>query len=301
MKNAIGFLTLAAVLSLGAAEPFPNPSMIHRYVGSDTNETWQGVVNNGVVWKRGGGTVTMPAPALNGGGRLNVTAGDVVLDLDAAPTVPTLPDYLVDKIKFWLDPNTNIVLEGDLVTKWFDRRETNITDAVASYVYPYASSEFHWVRPVPTDDRRPKIITGSQYVTGNFIDFGAYGTNSCRWLCITNSGVAGGLIRPRELFVVCAGKGMAGFTMFSTCRGDAGSNRPRPCWTGGPNNGGGSRLWGSTDNTRADKGSTRLDRNPVWGGYLPILDAAWHLVSTRLPNINDECHLNQIGLDRDLM
>ena len=290
----------AASVAFGA-EPFPNPSMIHRYVGSDTNETWQGVVNNGVVWKRGGGTVTMPAPALNGGGRLNVTAGDVVLDLDAAPTVPTLPDYIVNKIKFWLDPNTNIVLEGDLVTKWFDRRETNITDAVASYVYPYASSEFHWVRPVPTDDRRPKIITGSQFVTGNFIDFGAYGTNSCRWLCITNSGVAGGLIRPRELFVVCAGKGMAGFTMFSTCRGDAGSNRPRPCWTGGPNNGGGSRLWGSTDNTRADKGSTRLDRNPVWGGYLPILDAAWHLVSTRLPNINDECHLNQIGLDRDLM
>ena len=154
MKNAIGFLTLAAVLSLGAAEPFPNPSMIHRYVGSDTNETWQGVVNNGVVWKRGGGTVTMPAPALNGGGRLNVTAGDVVLDLDAAPTVPTLPDYLVDKIKFWLDPNTNIVLEGDLVTKWFDRRETNITDAVSSYVYPYASGLFHWVRPIPEDDRR---------------------------------------------------------------------------------------------------------------------------------------------------
>ena len=119
----------AASVAFGA-EPFPNPSMIHRYVGSDTNETWQGVVNNGVVWKRGGGTVTMPAPALNGGGRLNVTAGDVVLDLDAAPTVPTLPDYIVNKIKFWLDPNTNIVLEGDLVTKWFDRRETNITDAV---------------------------------------------------------------------------------------------------------------------------------------------------------------------------
>ena len=87
----------AASVAFGA-EPFPNPSMIHRYVGSDTNETWQGVVNNGVVWKRGGGTVTMPAPALNGGGRLNVTAGDVVLDLDAAPTVPTLPDYIVNKI-----------------------------------------------------------------------------------------------------------------------------------------------------------------------------------------------------------
>ena len=303
MKKAIGFLTLAAVLSLGAAEPFPNPSMIHRYVGSDTNETWQGVVNNGVVWKRGGGTVTMPAPALNGGGRLNVTAGDVVLDLDAAPTVPTLPDYLVDKIKFWLDPNTNIVLEGDLVTKWFDRRETNITDAVSSYVYPYASSTFHWMRPIPENDRRPSLVTGSAALNGAYLDFGSYGAADCKWLCITNTGVAGGLVRARELFVVCARRSnmdREGFTMFSACRGDAGSNRPTPSWVGGPNNINGQRFWGSTVNTRADKGGTRLDRNPVWGGYLQLQDKDWHVVSTRLPNTDSDCGLNQIGLDRDL-
>ena len=201
MKKAFGFMTLAAALSLGAAEPYPNPHRIVRYLDAEADTTVNGVVNNGTIYKRGKGTATLPAPALNGGGSLVVSEGDVSLDLDAAPAVPTLPASLTAKIKLWLDPGVNIVVEDGLVTKWFDRRETNITDAVASYVYPYASSEFHWVRPVPTDDRRPKIITGSQFVTGNFIDFGAYGTNSCRWLCITNSGVAGGLIRPRELFV----------------------------------------------------------------------------------------------------
>ncbi len=287
----------AASVAFGA-EPFPNPSMIHRYVGSDTNETWQGVVNNGVVWKRGGGTVTMPAPALNGGGRLNVTAGDVVLDLDAAPTVPTLPDYIVNKIKFWLDPNTNIVLEGDLVTKWFDRRETNITDAVASYVYPYASSEFHWMASAPTDDRRPSLVTGSAALNGDYLDFGAYGANNCKWLCITNTGSDYGNIRAREVFAVCARKGtFNGFTMFSSQQGTA---RGRPSWVGGPNNSNGSRLWGSTGNTHADKGSTRLDRSPVWSGFLPIQDDDWHLVCARVPNPDADCTLNQIGLDRDL-
>ena len=285
-------------LATWGAEPFPNPSMIHRYVGSDTNETWQGVVNNGVVWKRGGGTVTMPAPALNGGGRLNVTAGDVALNLDAAPTVPTLTTNILGKIKLWLDPGVNIVVENGLVTKWFDRRETNITDEVASYVYPYASSEFHWMASAPTDDRRPSLVTGSAALNGDYLDFGAYGADNCKWLCITNTGSDYGNIRAREVFAVCARKGtFNGFTMFSSQQGTA---RGRPSWVGGPNNSNGSRLWGSTGNTHADKGSTRLDRSPVWSGFLPIQDDDWHLVCARVPNSDADCTLNQIGLDRDL-
>ena len=303
MKKAFGFLTLAAALSLGAAEPYPNPHRIVRYLDAEADATVNGVVNNGTIYKRGKGTATLPAPALNGGGSLVVSEGDVALDLDAAPAVPALPASLTAKIKLWLDPGVNIVVEDGLVTKWFDRRETNITDAVSSYVYPYASSTFHWVRPIPEDDRRPSLVTGSAALKGACLDFGAYGTNSCKWLCITNSGVAGGLIRARELFVVCARRSdmvSEGFTMFSACRGDAGSNRPTPSWVGGPNNNGGQRLWGSTANTRAEKGNTRLDRNPVWGGYLKIQDKDWHVVSTRLPNPDYDCGLNQIGLDRDL-
>lgn len=292
----------AASVAFGA-EPYPNPHRIVRYLDAETDTTVNGVVNNGTIYKRGAGTATLPAPALNGGGSFIVSEGGVALDLDAAPAVPTLPASLTAKIKLWLDPGVNIVVEDGLVTKWFDRRETNITDEVASYVYPYASSTFHWVRPIPEDDRRPSLVTSGPNLNGAYLDFGTYGTNSCKWLCITNTGVAGGLIRARELFVVCARRSdmdREGFTMFSTCRGDAGSNRPTPSWVGGPNNTNGQRFWGSTVNTRADKGGTRLDRNPVWGGYLQLQDKDWHVVSTRLPNPDSDCGLNQIGLDRDL-
>ena len=295
-------LTGAASVAFGA-EPYPNPHRIVRYLDAETDTTVNGVVNNGTIYKRGAGTATLPAPALNGGGSFIVSEGGVALDLDAAPAVPTLPASLTSKIKLWLDPGVNIVVEDGLVTKWFDRRETNITDEVASYVYPYASSTFHWVRPIPEDDRRPSLVTSGPNLNGAYLDFGTYGTNSCKWLCITNTGVAGGLIRARELFVVCARRSdmdREGFTMFSACRGDAGSNRPTPSWVGGPNNTNGQRFWGSTVNTRADKGGTRLDRNPVWGGYLQLQDKDWHVVSTRLPNPDSDCGLNQIGLDRDL-
>ena len=292
----------AASVAFGA-EPYPNPHRIVRYLDAEADTTVNGVVNNGTIYKRGAGTATLPAPALNGGGSFIVSEGGVALDLDAAPAVPTLPSSLTAKIKLWLDPGVNIVVEDGLVTKWFDRRETNITDEVASYVYPYASSTFHWVRPIPEDDRRPSLVTSGPNLNGAYLDFGTYGTNSCKWLCITNSGVAGEVIRARELFVVCARRSdmdREGFTMFSACRGDAGSNRPTPSWVGGPNNTNGQRFWGSTVNTRADKGGTRLDRNPVWGGYLQLQDKDWHVVSTRLPNPDSDCGLNQIGLDRDL-
>ena len=287
----------AASVAFGA-EPYPNPHRIVRYLDAEADTTVNGVVNNGTIYKRGKGTATLPAPALNGGGSLVVSEGDVALNLDAAPTVPTLTTNILGKIKLWLDPGVNIVVENGLVTKWFDRRETNITDAVASYVYPYASSEFHWMASAPTDDRRPSLVTNGQNLNGDYLDFGAYGANNCKWLCITNTGSDYGNIRAREVFAVCARKGtFNGFTMFSSQQGTA---RGRPSWVGGPNNSNGSRLWGSTGNTHADKGSTRLDRSPVWSGFLPIQDDDWHLVCARVPNPDADCTLNQIGLDRDL-
>ncbi len=299
-RNGAGIVSVLLLVSVQGAEPFPNPSMIHRYVGADTNETWQGVANNGIVWKRGSGTVTMPAPALNGGGQLNVAEGDVVLNLDAPPAVPTLPDYLAQKAKLWLDPATNIVTEGDLVTTWFDRREPNIAGGGSSYVYPYASSAFQWASPTPSGDRRPTLVAGGTALNGTYLDFGAYGAAGSKNLCITNTGLAGGVVFVRELFAVFArrtGMSYAGFTMFSLCRGDVGQNRPVPAWVGSAAL---QLLWGTTAETRADKGSTRLDRNPVWGGNLSIRDYAWHVVGTRVPNVNNHCQLNQIGFDRDL-
>ena len=90
----------AASVAFGA-EPYPNPHRIVRYLDAETDTTVNGVVNNGTIYKRGAGTATFVAPALNGGGSLVVSEGDVSLDLDAAPTVPTLPSYLIAKAKLW--------------------------------------------------------------------------------------------------------------------------------------------------------------------------------------------------------
>ena len=217
----------AASVAFGA-EPYPNPHRIVRYLDAEADATVNGVVNNGTIYKRGKGTATLPAPALNGGGSLVVSEGGVALDLDAAPAVPTLPASLTAKIKLWLDPGVNIVVEDGLVTKWFDRRETNITDEVASYVYPYASSEFHWMASQPADDRRPSLVASGPNLNGAYLDFGAYGADNCKWLCITNTGRAYGNIYAREVFAVCARKGtLNGFTMFSSQQG---ANRGRPSW-----------------------------------------------------------------------
>ena len=37
MKKAFGFMTLAAALSLGAAEPYPNPHRIVRYLDAEAS------------------------------------------------------------------------------------------------------------------------------------------------------------------------------------------------------------------------------------------------------------------------
>ena len=297
MMGAVGMMGLV-MWTVQGAEPYPNPHRVVRYLDAEADTTVNGVVNNGTIYKRGKGTATLSAPALNGGGSLVVSEGGVALDLDAAPSVPTLPASLTSKIKLWLDPGVNIVVEDGLVTKWFDRRETNITDEVASYVYPYASSEFHWMASPPADDRRPSLVASGPNLNGAYLDFGAYGADNCKWLCITNTGRAYGNIYAREVFAVCARKGtLNGFTMFSSQQG---ANRGRPSWVGGPVNANGSRLWGSTVNTHADKGSTRLDRSPVWSGFIQIQDDDWHLVCARVPNPDADCTLNQIGLDRDL-
>ena len=102
----------AASVAFGA-ELYPNPHRIVRYLDAEADTTVNGVVNNGTIYKRGKGTATLPAPALNGGGSLVVSEGDVSLDLDAAPAVPTLPASLTAKIKLWLDPGVNIVVEDD--------------------------------------------------------------------------------------------------------------------------------------------------------------------------------------------
>ena len=85
--GAVGLTGLMAWNAQGA-EPYPTPHRIVRYLDAETDTTVNGVVNNGTIYKRGKGTATLPAPALNGGGSLVVYEGGVALDLDAAASFP---------------------------------------------------------------------------------------------------------------------------------------------------------------------------------------------------------------------
>lgn len=288
--NFLAFCALAVPTAGLAADSSPNPALVTRFLDAGSDVTVPGVVNDGTIYKRGAGTATLTAPALGGGSSLKVAEGDVVLDLDATPSVPELPAYLQEKVKLWLDPEVNIVTDGSLVTKWFDRREADTS--AATPVYPYATSEVHYNTVSDAGDRKPSLVTGQSVPNGNYVDFGAYGASTCKGLSVDNTGVASGLIYARDVFAVFARRpGMAqeGFTIFS--------HNSAAYWAGGPVN---NCLFASTPNTRADKGATRIDRSPAWGGRVKIKDNAWHLLSSRLPGIDAETGMNQIGFDRSL-
>ena len=294
-SNAVRLCATGACLAIigeiaSAAEPYPNPAGVTRFLDAGSAVTVPGVVNGGTIFKRGAGTATLTAPALNGGSSLKVAEGDVVLDLDTAPSVPALPAYLQEKVKLWLDPEVNIVTDGSLVTKWFDRRETDTS--AETPVYPYATSEVHYNNVSDAGDRKPSLVTGQSVPNGDYIDFGAYGENTCKGLSFDNTGDSSGIIFAREVFAVFArrpGMTKEGFTIFSHSTGAS--------WAGGPAN---NIFYGSTANTRADKGATRIDCSPAWGGCIKIKDNAWHLLSTRLPVGVGDTGMNQMGFDRSL-
>ncbi|MBQ6011086.1 MAG: hypothetical protein IJL17_21330 [Kiritimatiellae bacterium] len=84
IMGAVGMMGLV-MWTVQGAEPYPNPHRVVRYLDAEADTTVNGVVNNGTIYKRGKGTATLSAPALNGGGSLVVSEGGVALDLDAAP------------------------------------------------------------------------------------------------------------------------------------------------------------------------------------------------------------------------
>ena len=309
MKNRVFAFGVAAavslaVLPLGAADISPNPQQMTRNVDVASDTTITGFANNGVLRKRGAGTLTLSAPRLNNG-EVVIESGEAVLDMNATSTVPALPSHLDDNIALWLDATTNVVTDGGgNVEYWFDRREDNPTAGAASHSKPFASSHVQWV--VGSDGAGAPSLATANGMT--YVDFGPHsggdqGTYANgKWLCMTNvSGSTYGLVGMVEAFVVVAKhststgytNGLA--TIFSGYYNGANCN---PIWCGGLSQ---NRLWFSNDNTRADKGSTRLDRNAAWGAGLTIGDTEFHLLSTRVPvdyssNSNDKW--NMIGADR---
>ena len=294
-------LTVAAALPLLAADITPNPHQVTRILEVGTDTTLSDLASGGQLRKRGEGTLTLSAPGMNGSGTLVVEQGAVVLDLDAAPSVPSLPSSVTSKIALWLDATQNVVTDGSgLVVDWFDRRETNL-EPTGTHAWPFASSRHQWVPNI--SGGRPSLVENDPALGGKpHVDFGPWSGTFAggRWLCLTNTvGSAAGFQTMNEVFVVFAkhpddAANLGCGTLFG---GYYNGVRANPIWTGSTD-----KFYFSNSNTRADKGSTRLDRAPVWGGYLPILDTDWHLVSTRLPIVQNDYRdkWNLLGADRDL-
>ncbi len=295
-------LTVAAALHLLAADITPNPHQVTRIVDAETDTTISGFANNGQLRKRGAGTLTLAAPGLNGSGELVVEEGAVVLDMDAAMSAPTLPSTVTVNIALWLDASRNVVTDGNgNVEDWFDCRETNPT-ASGTHGKPFASSRHTWVPNA--SGGAPALVENDEDLGGmTYVDFGPRSETFAggKWLCLTNTtGSAVGLQEMVEAFVVFAKhpgnpasyRGVG--TIFS---GYYNGTRCSPWWAGTTD-----KLWFSNQNTRADKGDTRLDRSPVWGGNLPIDDTGFHVLSTRVPLLQNDAltKWNLLGADRDL-
>ena len=287
-------------LPLGAADISPNPHQITRIVETDSDTTLAEFANNGELRKRGEGTLTLSAPALNSTGRLVVESGAAVLDLNAASAAPALPDTppVVGNLTLWLDATQNVVTDGDgKVVDWFDCRETTPSSSASSHSHPFASSRHQWVAGL--SDGAPSLVSDVAALGGkSYIDFGPYGDYGAggKWLCISNtSGSAYGFLPMVEAFVVVAKHTSSARGCGTLFSGYYNKTAAHPFWAGDD-----SKFWFSNANTRADKGSTRLDRNTVWGGMVPIDDMDFHLVSTQLPLNQDaaEKKWNILGGDR---
>ncbi|MBR3086071.1 MAG: hypothetical protein IKH04_06675 [Kiritimatiellae bacterium] len=294
---AAAITAASTILSAIAADISPNPHQMTRIVDAETDTTISGFANNGQLRKRGAGTLTLSAPGLNGSGELVVEEGAAVLDLSAATSVPTLPASLQSKISLWLDATQNVVTDGSgLVVDWFDRRETNL-ETTGAHSYPFASSRHSWV--TGATGGQPSLVTDGSVAA--YVDFGAYSSTFAdgKWLCMTNSSTSGvGYMATAEAFAVFArnpGNTATPRGVGTIFGGHHQGNNANPVWTGGSD-----RLYFSNQNTIADKGATRLDRNPIWSGFVPIDDTEWHLVATRLPISQSDWHYkwNILGGDR---
>lgn len=288
-----------AVTSLVAADISPNPYLVTRIIDVANETNIVGFANGGMLRKRGEGTLTLTAPSLNRAGEVVVEGGAAVLDMNAATTVPTLPAALQDSALVWLDATQNVVTNGESkVIDWFDHRETSPTSEAETHSHPFATSRIQQVPDVSGGE--PTLVTDVAALNGKcYVDFGALGDYSTgKWLCMTNApGSVWGLSQAVDVFVVFAkhpsASGVRGIgTMFS---GYYDGNRCNPFWYSNA-----SLVWGKLNSSRADKGSTWLDRSPIYSDFVPVDDLDWHLVVGRVAIVQQSLNRwNLLGADRD--
>ena len=287
---------LVGIVARGAGI-YPNPHLVARHVGADTNENVSAAVNDGTLWKNGTGTTTFSAPSFSSLSEVKVQGGGVVLAMDDVPTVPTLPAALTNSIALWLDSTVNLVTseDGAFVEKWYDCREPDVT--ASTLLRPYVESGNRrnaLADSVYAVERRPDFLASvAELANRPAVYFGTFGEAGARWMHVMNTGeTQWQIVRAREVFAVCARDDSGGnghILMLGVGTTSAGS----PSWTAARD-----YVWGDTQNVRAHFSSFRFDRSPQAASHFPVLDTGWHLISATIPMENVQCAVNQIGLDR---
>lgn len=290
---AVGFVAMVT----NGAGIYPNPHLVARHVGADTNETVSAAVNDGTLWKNGSGTTTFSAPSFSSLSEVKVQGGGVVLAMDDVPALPTLPAALTNSIALWLDSTVNVVTseDGAFVEKWYDCREPDVT--ASTLLRPYVESGNRrnaLADSVYAVERRPDFLASvAELANRPAVYFGTFGEAGARWMHVMNTGeTQWQIVRAREVFAVCARDDSGGnghILMLGVGTTSAGS----PSWTAARD-----YVWGDTQNVRSHFSSFRFDRSPQAASHFPVLDTGWHLISATIPMENVQCAVNQIGLDR---
>ena len=205
-------MVLAAAVRTFAA--LPADGLVPSYGYSEVTVAGQagvsGLAVSGTLEKRGAGTLTL-TNLLSVPGTVIAREGTVAL-AETAPSV--LPASLQGGLAFWVDANTNYVLNGSgTVEKWLDVREASMD---APYTYMRAEHDFTYYVDGPRS-RRPSRVQGVSDVNGNaMMDFGTFGAidATAAWLPWRNAdGTRGVLSNIRAVFAVVAFPDSTGFLL----------------------------------------------------------------------------------------
>jgi len=203
---------LAATVRTYAA--LPSNGVVPSYGYSEVNVAGQtsvsGLVVSGTLEKRGAGTLTL-TNLFSAPGTVLVREGSVSL---SQPASGALAESFQRGLAFWVDANTNVVVNGfGTVDRWLDVREAS---TVAPYAYMRAEHDFtaysEGVRA-----QKPLRITGGADVSGlSMLDFGQFGRTdlAAAWLPWRNAdGTRGVLTNIRAVFAVVSYPNSTGYLL----------------------------------------------------------------------------------------
>lgn len=156
------------------------------------------VSDGGAFVKSGDGTLTLPLGKLDSVADVSVEARAGRLEIE--PGAPqggevAVPSVIADKAAFWVDADatSSLVLDGSVVTRWCDCRETDT-----------ASPTLYNARPATANNAGTAEIDQTLVETNghNAVFFGGLNSNNKRFMQFYKGGSSTTLVKIRHAFVV---------------------------------------------------------------------------------------------------